>query len=92
MNTRTAISLPPFLAFPGSSPGTTEAQVKIPPLACASLYVGPCQKCIGGQVFYDWGVNKCLQCGAEHDQLGQWIKPRLEARPKYDCEGRRFNR
>ena len=75
---REAVSFPPSLEPPGSL------------LPGGSLF--SCQRCIGGQVFYDWGKFKCLQCSAEHLSDGQVIKPRLGSRPKYDFAGKRFKR
>lgn len=75
--TRVAISFPP-----DCGPG-------LPPPG------GPlfdCQRCIGGQVFFHWGEFKCLQCSAEHTGSGELIKALLGFRPKYDYEGKRFNR
>jgi len=39
------------------------------------IYYAKCQKC-GGQVLYNLGEFSCIQCGAEHDKYGRWLKAR----------------
>jgi len=37
-----------------------------------------CKKCIGGTVMDFQDGRRCINCGTEHDENGELVKPRME--------------